>query len=68
MPNEKEIITHPTGWFTVALWCDGHPVILCGLEELPRIGYRFEGNEGEWWEVVEDREPYICERVANQSH
>jgi len=26
-------------------------------------GARFEGNEGEWWEVVEDRERYECERV-----
>jgi hypothetical protein len=46
----------PFGRFTVALWCDGHPVILCGLEELPRVGYRFEANAGEWWEVVEDSE------------
>ncbi len=41
----------------------GHPVILIGLEELPRIGYRFEAD-GEWWVVVEDRESLMSERVG----
>ncbi len=47
-----------------ALWCDGRLVILCGLEELPRVGYRFEAHD-ELWRVVEDRESLICERVGN---
>ncbi len=50
----KEIIVHPTGRFTAAMHCGGRVVILCGLAELPQVGFQFEAD-GHTWEVVDDR-------------
>jgi len=61
MPH-REITVTKTVRYTAAMWCDGEPVILCGLEELPRAGFRFE-VDGEEREVVSDRWSFVCEFV-----
>ena len=44
-----------------AVWLDGVPVMLAGLDEWPRVGDRFE-VDGRLWRVMDARRGYICER------
>ena len=44
-----------------AMWLDGVPCMVTGLERWPRVGDRLE-IDGELWRVVEVSDRWVCER------
>ncbi len=63
MPD-LDIRTIGTGPKHTAMWLDGSPCIVTGLDEIPKVGDRYE-LFGELWRVAEVRDRVVLRRVPS---
>ena len=61
MTRELDTRSAGTGSKRIAVWLDGVPIMLAGLEEWPKVGDRYE-IDGELWRVVEVSDRFRLER------